>query len=177
MSDDFAELRRHNRNRVAAVVGAIVATALVFWLFNRGTDRGPVIDCGDLDSRAADAEPLPHDRYCTLSGTVETELVLTMGRENKAAVDEATRKSGLRYFVKLPGPIVAALPGGRPDVESFKRDSNHLKGFRVEGTGRIFDPLQEKGYEGTGNALRQKFGIAADAPMRMFDASDQPPEG
>lgn len=177
MSDDFAELKRHNRARLLGVIGVIAAAIVVFWLFNRGADRGPVIDCGDLDTRAADAKPLPHDRYCTLTATVGTDLVLTMGREDKGAIDEATRKSGLRYFVKLPGAVVAALPGGRPDVETFKRESDHLKGFRVEGVGRVFDPLQEKGYEGTGNALRQKFGIAADAPMRMFDASDRPPDG
>lgn len=174
--DPFDDLARRRRGRVLAVAAILAAAALALWWFNRAADPGPVLDCGDLDARAADAPPLPHDRHCTLRGTVQTPLVLTMGRENEDAVDEATRKAPLRYFVKLPGPVVAALPGGRPDIEAYRREraESDLRGFVVEGVGRVFDPAREKGYGGTAQALRKHFGLAEGAPMRVFDAADRP---
>lgn len=171
MTEEVEALRRQGRARVIGVVAVIAAVALAVWLVNHDPGPGPVVDCGDLD--ADPAAELPHDRHCTLKATVETPLVLTMGRENEAAMDEATRKAGLRYFVKLPGPVVAALPGGRPDVEAFKRETEHLKGFRVEGVGRVFDPDREKGYGGTATALRRAFELP-EGPMRVFDAADRP---
>lgn len=169
---DFAALRRQSRARVLTVVAVLAVVAALVWWFNRPPDRGPVIACGDLDATAR--TDLPHDRYCTLKGTVQGVLVLTMGRENEQAMDEATRKKGLRYFVKLPGPVVAALPGGRPDIEAFKREQEHLEGFVVEGVGRIFDAAQEKGYAGTGAALRRSFEVAEGQPLWIFDAADRP---
>lgn len=170
MSDEFEALKRQSRMRLAGVAVVIAVVAAAVWVINRAPDRGPVVECGDLEQAA-----LPHDRFCALRAVVQTELVLTMGRENEQAMDEATRKKGLRYFVKLPGPVVAALPGGRPDVEAFKREREHLRGFVVQGVGRIFDAGQEKGYGGTAAALRKAFAVG-DGPLYIFDAADRPEE-
>lgn len=169
---DFEALRRQGRARVAAVLAILAVLAALVWWFNRAPDRGPVVDCGDLDAAAAPA--LEHDRYCSLRGTVDGQVVLTMGRENEQAMDEATRKKGLRYFVKLPGNVVAALPGGRPDLEAFKREREHLQGFVVDGVGRIFDAAQEKGYGGTAAALRRAFALPEGQTLWIFDAADRP---
>ena len=175
MTEELEALRRQGRARVMGVLAVLLAVGLAVWLINREPAAGPTTDCGDLDTRAAEAASLPADGFCTVKATVETPMVLIMGRENEAAMDEATRKAGLRYFVKLPGNVVAALPGGRPDVESFKRTTEHLQGFRVEGVGRMFDPDAAKGYGGTAAALRRAFALP-DGPFRVFDAADRPPE-
>ena len=172
--DAFADLRRRQRARIVAVLATLVALIALVWWFNRTPDLGPVGACGDLD--AASIGTLEHDRYCTLRGTVQTQLVLTMGRENAQAMDEATRKKGLRYFVKLGHGVIAALPGGRPDIEAYKREREHLEGFVVAGVGRIFDSGQQKGYAGTAAALRRSFAIAEGQTLWIFDAADRGPD-
>lgn len=174
VDDPFDDLRRQKRARLMAVLATLVTVGALVWWFNRAPDRGPVGDCGDLDS--ASLAPLEHDRYCTLRGTVQTALVLTMGRENEQAMDEATRKKGLRYFVKLGHGVVAALPGGRPDIEGYKREREHLEGFVVAGVGRVFDGQKERGYGGTAAALRKAFELPEEQPLWIFDAGDRAQE-
>ncbi|MCB9541805.1 MAG: hypothetical protein H6703_05080 [Myxococcales bacterium] len=174
LDDALAELARRRRRRVAGVVGVLVLVAGLLWWFNRGTDRGGVVECGDLDGGAVVAAGLPHDRYCRLAGTVVSTVLLNMGKVEAGAATEAGTRARLRYFALLPGGVVAALSGGDPAVEAWRAPRDHLQGFRVAGVGRVFDPAREKGYGGMAAALRAQFGVAEGVEMRVFDTADRP---
>lgn len=174
LDEALAELQRRRRARVAGVVGALLVVAGLVWWFNRAPDRGGVVECGDLDGGGVEAAGLPHDRFCRLAGTVVSPRLLNMGKVESGAATEAGTRARLRYFVLLPGGVVAALSGGDPAVEAWRAPRDHLQGFRVAGVGRVFDPAREKGYGGMAAALRQQFEVPAGVEMRVFDTADRP---
>ncbi len=160
------------RFRWLAPLLASVAIAVAIWLIvpARPIEVG---DCGTIGEGVA----LPaHDRYCTLRGTVEGEALLTMGKGDPRATDPAQKVRGIRVFVKLAGAgVVVVLPADRADVMAWRaRTHDTLDGFAIGGVGRVFDPDLEKGYGGTGQALRRLFGLPPDAALRVFDAADRP---
>jgi hypothetical protein len=172
-SAEDADLIAPSRARWAApaAVAAVVIAAATWLMWTPAPP--PLTDCGAV---ATATHPLAHDTFCTLSGTVEGDKVLSMGKGVPTASDDKTRAQGVRLFVKLAGAdVIAILSADRDDVLAWRaRHRETLEGFEVKGPGRVFDPNAEKGYEGTGQALRKLFGLDAGAPMRLYDTAWRP---
>ncbi|MEZ4463717.1 MAG: hypothetical protein R3F43_04150 [bacterium] len=84
--------------------------------------RNPA-DCGRISDRpitrmeSPDAlPPLEHDRYCTLTGVVQTFTILATG-EARDTPDPRKRNEGRKYYVKLDGDrVFAVIAADRPEV-------------------------------------------------------------
>ncbi len=167
MSTD--ELRIPGRRRPAAIVVGILL-GLAIWLA-WPESAAEVVDCGPADG---DSSSWRHDSFCTLTGTVESANVVSMGKSGTG--QGAAKLAGVRWFVKLHGAdVVVALPASRADV--FKWHQSHeesLLGFQIDGVGRLFDPDLERGYGGMGKALRKTLGVSPDRHIWVFDTGDAP---
>ncbi|MCA9527122.1 MAG: hypothetical protein KC549_12590, partial [Myxococcales bacterium] len=142
--------------------------------------RNPA-DCGRISDRPitrmedeAKLPPLEHDRFCTLTGVVQTFTILATG-EARDTPDPRKRNEGRKYYVKLDGDrVFAVIAADRPDVVKHRERQGSLLGFDVEGAGRMIDPDREPGYAATARTLRLKFGVPEGEPMRVFDTTDTP---
>jgi hypothetical protein len=165
------------RSKAPLIAAGVVILALVGWRL-MPTPAVTVVDCGDVSARPEGGGPAwTHDSWCTLKGVVHSERVIMMGKGDRGA-NGARSQVGVRWFVKLDGAAaVAMLAGDDPAIYAYyERHGESLRGFTVEGTGRLFDADQEKGYGGLGLALRKQLGIAPETQLWMFDAAAQPPE-
>ncbi|MCA9560959.1 MAG: hypothetical protein H6704_18835 [Myxococcales bacterium] len=161
------------RTRWVAPAGvALVVIAAATWLLWTPAPP-PLTDCGTV---ATATHPLKHDTFCTLGGTVEGDKVLSMGKGVPTASDDKGKAAGVRLFVKLAdADVIAILSADRDDVLSWRaRHQDTLEGFEVTGPGRVFDPDTEKGYEGTGLAVRKLFGLDPKTPVRFYDTAWRP---
>ncbi len=174
-SAEDADLIAPSRARWAApaAVAAVVIAAATWLMWTPAPP--PLTDCGAV---AIATHPLAHDTFCTLSGTVEGDKVLSMGKGVPTASDDKGKAAGVRLFVKLEGAdVIAILSADRDDVLSWRvRHNDTLEGFAVKGPGRVFDPDTEKGYEGTGLAVRKLFGLDPKRPVRFYDTAWRPEE-
>ncbi|MCB9548260.1 MAG: hypothetical protein H6706_20775 [Myxococcales bacterium] len=133
--------------------------------------RSTLEDCGDVDA-GADLGAWEHGARCRLAGTVGDAPVVTMGRVDTKA-EGPQRFANVRFFARLGAlPVVAILPGDRPEVYAWYRDhGDQLTGFRLAERGRLIDADRDVGYRGLGKGLRTKLGVAADARLWIFDTA------
>jgi hypothetical protein len=131
-------------------------------------------DCGEVGpGRGAD---LPDDRFCRLTGTVAGLDLAVAGDPVDPHADLRTRSAGRKLYARLYGDrVFAVLAADRPDVLAWReRHAGVLPGFVVQGEGRVLDPDRDPAYQGVAAMLRQRYGLAADQPIRVFDTTDRP---
>ncbi|MEZ4474507.1 MAG: hypothetical protein R3F60_27700 [bacterium] len=150
--------------------GLLFAAAVVALTY---ATRATLEDCGDLDA-GADLGTWEHGARCRLAGTVGAAPTITMGTVD-TAVEGPQRFANVRFFARLgESPVVAILPGDRPEVYAWYRaHEDQLGGFRFDVRGRLIDADRDVGYRGLGKGLRGKLGVAADARLWIFDTAPE----
>lgn len=135
--------------------------------------RSTLEDCGDLDV-STDLSAWEHDARCRLRATVGAAKTISMGKVDSKAPGPA-EFANVRFFARLgEAPVVAILPGDRPDVHAWYRGhDDSLSGYRFDVKGRLIEADRDVGYRGLGKGLRKKFGMTPDTQLWIFDAAPE----
>ncbi len=167
---------RHPVLLVAVLVGSVFLSFQTWQRVQHRFEVQEVLDCGDLNQRPYQdgAQPLPHDRWCTLTGIIQSPTVLATG-EPTETTNPYKRHAGRRFYVRLDGAKVwAVLPGDREDVVDYRARKGSLFGYEVKTAGHMIDPDQDPRLKRTGDVLKVKWGEPRDAEIRIFDTTEGP---
>lgn len=156
---------------------ARLSAGATFLLFH-----GRTLECGDIGQRAAQREttpdavaPLEHGSWCHLKGVVAYPTLIATGEENPKAAALSERNRGMKYITQLEGDrVFLIVAADRVDVINHVIEFRNLFGFHVEEEGRIIDPDRDPRFAEVGPTLRKRFEIPDDAPLRLFDTTDEP---
>lgn len=166
---------------VVLVCSALVSVRASQDLRHRVLQR-EVLSCGDIGERpmqkaeAPDTvEPLPDDRWCSLTGIVSSPVTLATGEA--VETNNPYKKHAERtFFVRLSGERVwAAIPGDDWDMNNHRIKKGSLFGFQVTGVGHIRDPDRSAELRRTAEVLRLKWGEPRETEIRIFDLTKAPP--
>ncbi len=181
--EEIKPKRRFMRSPLLMLLLLLGASFLLFKTLPKALhffDGSPLEECGELSDRPhlrrnnPELPPLAHQRYCQLSGTVDTFSILATG-EVQESLSPYKRHEHRRYFVKLAGDkVFLILAGDRRDVVNYRDRQNSLLGFSIKEPGRILDPDQMPGYEHTSRTLRLKYSLPESQAIRLFDTTDHP---
>ena len=137
-----------------------------------------VLECGDLSERPLvraetpdKLRPLPHDRWCTLTGVVSSPVTLATGEPAETA-DPYAKHADRKFYVRLSGDKVwAVVSGNSRDLVNHRLRQASLFGYQVRGEGLMLDPSQDPRLRQTAEVLKVKWGEARDSQIRIFDTT------
>jgi hypothetical protein len=180
------EVPRRSLMRLALLLAVLVMAVGLMARLSAGATfllfHGRTQECGDIGQRAAlraaDAATLPpleHGSWCHLKGVVAYPTLIATGEENPKADSLSERNRGQKYITQLEGDrVFLIVAADRVDVINHVVEFRNLFGFHVEEHGRIIDPDLDPRFAEVGPTLRKRFEIPNDAPLRLFDTTDEP---
>jgi hypothetical protein len=159
-----------------ALLLALVFAGSAFMVAHHAPGAAYFLKAGEAADCGGEAAAMPREAFCRLGGHVADLEVLVAGDPGDPKADLRARSAGRKLYVRLWGQrVFAVLAADRDDVLAWReRHAGALPGFEVEGTGRLFDPDGDAVYAGVAATLRQRYGIPAHEPIRLFDTTDQP---
>jgi hypothetical protein len=180
------EVPRRSLMRLALLVAVFIMAVGLMARLSAGATfllfHGRTLECGDIGQRAAQRETNPeavsaleHGSWCHLKGVVAYPTLIATGEENPKASSLSERNRGQKYITQLEGDrVFLIIAADRVDVINHVIEFRNLFGFHVEEEGRIIDPDRDTRFAEVGPTLRKRFEVPDDAPLRLFDTTDEP---